>query len=89
MQTLFIRGFDKSSGLDQVMFCKNISSIVVFLIFVMFLCMFTLPQLKQVRSALEEHFGTCGEISRLSIQKEYGTDELKGYLSCTLTFLLI
>ncbi|KAG5531836.1 hypothetical protein RHGRI_026449 [Rhododendron griersonianum] len=79
VQTLFIRGFDKSSGLDQVMFRKNISSIVVFLIFVMFLCMFTVPQLKQVRSALEEHFGTCGEISRLSIQKEYGTDELKGY----------
>ncbi|KAI8538377.1 hypothetical protein RHMOL_Rhmol09G0098200 [Rhododendron molle] len=49
VQTLFIRGFDKSSGLDQV------------------------------RSALEEHFGTCGEISRLSIQKEYGTDELKGF----------
>ncbi|XP_058182715.1 nucleolin 2-like [Rhododendron vialii] len=49
VQTLFIRGFDKSSGLDQV------------------------------RRALEEHFGTCGEISRLSIQKDYDTDELKGY----------
>lgn len=47
-QTIFIRGFDKSSGEAQV------------------------------RSALEEHFGTCGEISSLRIPKEYGTDELKG-----------
>ncbi|KAL6970116.1 hypothetical protein U1Q18_029821, partial [Sarracenia purpurea var. burkii] len=47
-QTIFVRGFDKNSGEDQV------------------------------RSALEEHFGACGEISRLSIPREYGADELKG-----------
>ncbi|XP_028099903.1 nucleolin 2-like isoform X9 [Camellia sinensis] len=47
-QTIFIRGFDKSSGEDQV------------------------------RSALEEHFASCGGISRVTIPKNYVGDELKG-----------
>ncbi|XP_057478414.1 nucleolin 2-like isoform X4 [Actinidia eriantha] len=47
--TIFVRGFDKNGGEDQV------------------------------RSALEEHFGTCGEMSRVSIPKDYETDEIKGF----------
>lgn len=47
-QTIFVRGFDKSS-LEE-----------------------------QARSSLEEHFGTCGEITRLSLPKDYDTDGLKG-----------
>ncbi|XP_057963316.1 nucleolin 2-like isoform X4 [Malania oleifera] len=48
-QTVFVRGFDKSVGEDEV------------------------------RSALEEHFGSCGQISRLSIPKDYETGDVKGF----------
>jgi nucleolin len=46
--TVFIKGFDTSSGEDQI------------------------------RSALEEHFGSCGEIVRISIPKDYETGASKG-----------
>jgi hypothetical protein len=32
----------------------------------------------QIRSALEEHFGSCGEIVRISIPKDYETGASKG-----------
>lgn len=34
----------------------------------------------QVRSSLEEHFGSCGEISRMSIPKDYESGSVKGYV---------
>jgi len=46
--TVFIKGFDTSSGEDQI------------------------------RSALEKHFGSCGEIVRISIPKDYETGAPKG-----------
>nr|CAB3494467.1 unnamed protein product [Digitaria exilis] len=46
--TVFIKGFDTSSGEDQI------------------------------RSALEEHFASCGEITRISIPKDYETGASKG-----------
>ncbi|XP_042514780.1 nucleolin 1-like [Macadamia integrifolia] len=47
-RTIFVRGFDASTGEDQI------------------------------RSALEEHFESCGEISRVSIPKDYETGGPKG-----------
>ncbi|KAL9265689.1 Nucleolin 2-like protein [Drosera capensis] len=47
-KSLFIRGFDKSLGEDQI------------------------------RNALQEHFGSCGEITRVSIPKDYESGAVKG-----------
>lgn len=33
----------------------------------------------QIRSALKEHFGSCGEISRVSIPRDY-EGSLKGFV---------
>ena len=35
-------------------------------------------QVLQVRSTLEEYFGSCGEISRVSIPKDYESGGVKG-----------
>lgn len=43
-------------------------------------------QLLQVRSALEEYFGSCGEISRVSIPKDYDSGGVKG---CVFLLLYI
>lgn len=39
----------------------------------------------QVRASLEEHFGSCGEITRISVPKDYDTGSVKGiaYLDFT------
>lgn len=43
----------------------------------------------QVRGALEQHFGSCGEITRLSVPKDYDTGEIKGFvLFPFLSFML-
>jgi nucleolin len=34
----------------------------------------------QIRGALEQHFGSCGEITRLSVPKDYDTGEVKGFV---------
>ncbi|KAJ6365959.1 hypothetical protein OIU77_002513 [Salix suchowensis] len=47
-QTIFVRGFDKSAGEDEI------------------------------RSSLQEHFGSCGEIKRISIPTDYDTGAIKG-----------
>ncbi|XP_043696072.1 nucleolin 2-like [Telopea speciosissima] len=47
-RTIFVRGFDTSTGEDEI------------------------------RSTLEEHFESCGEISRVSIPKDYETGGPKG-----------
>ncbi|KAJ6737029.1 EUKARYOTIC TRANSLATION INITIATION FACTOR 4B/4H [Salix viminalis] len=47
-QTIFVRGFDKFSGEDEI------------------------------RSSLQEHFGSCGEIKRISIPTDYETGAIKG-----------
>uniref|UniRef100_A0A2P2LPM7 RRM domain-containing protein n=1 Tax=Rhizophora mucronata TaxID=61149 RepID=A0A2P2LPM7_RHIMU len=47
-QKIFVRGFDKSLGEDEI------------------------------RSSLQEHFGTCGEITRISIPPDYETGAVKG-----------
>ncbi|GAB2215279.1 hypothetical protein Drorol1_Dr00019662 [Drosera rotundifolia] len=47
-KSLFIRGFDKSLGEDEI------------------------------RNALQEHFGSCGEITRVSIPKDYESGAVKG-----------
>ncbi|KAI5582178.1 hypothetical protein BDE02_07G067800 [Populus trichocarpa] len=47
-QTIFVRGFDKSAGEDEI------------------------------RSSLQEHFGSCGEIKRVSIPTDYDTGAIKG-----------
>lgn len=77
--TVFIKGFDSSSGEDQVIlssFCYQS------------LCSFLLEQyhsilhralcICQIRSALEGHFASCGEITRISIPKDYETGASKG-----------
>uniref|UniRef100_A0A0A9DLA8 RRM domain-containing protein n=1 Tax=Arundo donax TaxID=35708 RepID=A0A0A9DLA8_ARUDO len=46
--TVFIKGFDTSAGVDQI------------------------------RSSLEEHFGSCGEITRISIPKDFESGQCKG-----------
>lgn len=75
--TVFIKGFDTSSGEDQVIlssFCYHCvpffwNSISIFI----WHCVFA-----QIRSALEEHFASCGEITRISIPKDYETGASKG-----------
>ncbi|GAB2285021.1 hypothetical protein Dimus_019477 [Dionaea muscipula] len=47
-QTLFVRGFDKSLGEDEI------------------------------RSALQEHFGSCGEVTRVSIPTDFESGAVKG-----------
>ncbi|XP_061950197.1 nucleolin 2-like [Populus nigra] len=47
-QTIFVKGFDKSAGEDEI------------------------------RSSLQEHFGSCGEIKRVSIPTDYDTGAIKG-----------
>ncbi|KAL9252063.1 Nucleolin 2-like protein [Drosera capensis] len=47
-KSLFIRGFDKSLGEDEI------------------------------RNALQEHFGSCGEVTRVSIPKDYESGSVKG-----------
>ncbi|KAL3583957.1 hypothetical protein D5086_015018 [Populus alba] len=47
-QTIFVKGFDKSAGEDEI------------------------------RSSLQEHFGSCGEIKRISIPTDYDTGAIKG-----------
>lgn len=58
-KTLFIRGFDKFLGEDQI------------------------------RSSLNEYFGACGEIARISIPKDYESGEPKGFVSPLLIKELI
>lgn len=38
----------------------------------------------QIRSSLEEHFGSCGEIKRVSIPKDRETGSNKGFVSFAL-----
>ncbi|OVA05743.1 RNA recognition motif domain [Macleaya cordata] len=52
---IFVRGFDRSVGIDQI------------------------------KSTLEVHFGSCGEISRLSIPKDYDTGAPMGYAHIEFT----
>lgn len=33
----------------------------------------------QLRGALEEHFGNCGEITRIAVATDYETGATKGY----------
>lgn len=70
-QTIFVKGFDRSLVEDQV-YCRIImqhafSSQLVLTV-----------TLLQIRSSLEEHFGSCGEITRVSIPKDYETGASKG-----------
>lgn len=39
----------------------------------------------QIRSALEKHFGECGEITRVSIPSDYETGAIKGWVFATKT----
>lgn len=36
--------------------------------------------LVQIRSALQDHFGACGDINRVSIPKDYETGNVKGFV---------
>ncbi|KAG7036608.1 Nucleolin 2, partial [Cucurbita argyrosperma subsp. argyrosperma] len=46
--TIFVRGFDRSLGEDEI------------------------------RSALQDHFSSCGDVTRVSIPKDYETGNIKG-----------
>lgn len=43
--------------------------------------------LVQIRSALQEHFGACGDITRVSIPKDYETGNVKGFVFRMVYFL--
>lgn len=36
----------------------------------------------QIKASLEEHFGSCGEIQRISIPTFHDSGAVKGYVSC-------
>jgi len=36
----------------------------------------------QLKASLEEHFGSCGEIQRISIPTFHDSGAVKGYVSC-------
>ena len=42
----------------------------------------------QIRSALEEHFGSCGDITRMSIPKDYDSGAIKGFVPFPLFIFL-
>lgn len=79
-RTIFVRGFDASVGEDQVLFLahdvvkKGENKEFFFVSF----ALANLDFHFQIRSSLEEHFGSCGDISRISIPKDYETGSAKG-----------
>lgn len=71
-QTVFVRGFDPNDGEEQVRIqCFTFTLYLCYHLYCQLLRgMNSLSQYKlQIRSSLEGHFGTCGEISRVSIPK--------------------
>lgn len=66
----------------NIRFCCSISSSILlifyfFFVFIHLLC----PKHSQIKSSLEEHFGSCGEISRVSLLVDRETGALKGFVS--------
>lgn len=78
-QTVFVKGFDRSLDEDQVIIpsCGKIKSIKDRRPRTLVL---KLSSSLQIRSSLEEHFGSCGEITRISVPKEYETGAPRGWV---------
>jgi nucleolin len=90
-QTIFVRGFDKSLGEDEVILsppsfssgtkqlCCVHSSLVLLIVLLRLHFYFVIYF--QLRSKLEQHFGSCGEVTRVSIPKDFDSGYVKGYIS--------
>jgi nucleolin len=98
-QTIFVRGFDKSLGEDEVILSPLsalaqlccVHSSMVLLIVLLWLHSFVVNSSYfviyfQIRSKLEQHFGSCGEVTRVSIPKDFDSGYVKGYVSLLNSF---
>lgn len=77
--TAYVRGFDKSLGVDEVLLRWHLNcSFRIYFLYKFILS--SVVSVLQIRGSLEQHFGSCGEITRLSVPKDYETGEVKGFV---------
>lgn len=87
-----MRGFDSSLPVEKVTFFYHDFDLLPFLAqncMKLFVSLLDLTVFNaffyfffQIKATLEEHFGSCGEIVRISVPKFRESGDVRGYISC-------